>query len=198
MASDGSTPRSWSQAFDVVARVLAPVGIITAVAYYFGYVREQALFGYFGVDLGTVGFSTSDYLVRSAGTLFIPLAVILMAAIVAVGAHVVIVRVLESATARVRQGSWAAIATVAVALLSTAAVGFVRRAHPFVGPLGAPLMLGAGAVLLEYVLLRAQEDGSIGASWASVLGATDLTRRVLTATLVSCERDSLTGAAVVE
>ena len=32
------------------------------------FVREQAFFVYFGVDLGSVNFANSDYLLRSAGT----------------------------------------------------------------------------------------------------------------------------------
>jgi hypothetical protein len=72
---------------EFVTRVLAPAGLLTAVLYYFGYVREQALFAYFGVDLGSVGFSTTDYLVRSAGTVFLPLATVLVAGVTAVIAH---------------------------------------------------------------------------------------------------------------
>jgi hypothetical protein len=49
-----------------VSRVLVPGGLLTAVLYYFGYVREQALFSHFGIDLGIVGFATTDYLVQEA------------------------------------------------------------------------------------------------------------------------------------
>ena len=56
---------------DFVTRVVVPASLLTAILYYFGYVRELALFGYFGVDLGSLQFSTTDYLVRSAETIFL-------------------------------------------------------------------------------------------------------------------------------
>ena len=55
---------------DRAIRVLAPAGAVTAVLYYFGHVREEALFAYFGVDLATIDFSTTDYLVRSTDAMF--------------------------------------------------------------------------------------------------------------------------------
>jgi hypothetical protein len=45
----------------LIVAVVAPVTLITALAYYFGYRRESAFAGYFGIDPSTLGFTTNDY-----------------------------------------------------------------------------------------------------------------------------------------
>ena len=89
-----------------VSRVLVPGGLLTAVLYYFGYVREQALFSHFGIDLGIVGFSTTDYLVRSTSTVFFPLATVLLLGVVAVAGHYLLVHLLPRMDDRWRQAAW--------------------------------------------------------------------------------------------
>ena len=88
--ADASAPavnRGFGPVVEFASRVLAPAGVLTAMLFYFGYVREQALFAYFGVDLGSLGFTTTDYLVRSTGTVFVPVATLLVAAVAAVAGH---------------------------------------------------------------------------------------------------------------
>jgi len=62
----------------VVAAVVAPATLITAIAYYFGYRRERAFAGYFGIDPSTLGFTSSDYVLRSVDALFVPVTVVLL------------------------------------------------------------------------------------------------------------------------
>ena len=62
-----------AQAFTAATKVVAPATFLTALLYYFGWIREGAVFGYFGVDQSTLGFSTTDYLLRSAEIAFRPL-----------------------------------------------------------------------------------------------------------------------------
>jgi hypothetical protein len=47
--------------------------LITALLYYFGWVRTQANFGYFGVDTSLLAFGTADYVLRSINSAFPPL-----------------------------------------------------------------------------------------------------------------------------
>src|SRR6478609_9073048 len=98
MAQEGTTrsgaDKGVGPVIELVARVLAPIGVLSAVLYYFGYAREQALFSYFGVDLGSLDYSPTDYLVRSAGTVFLPLATLLVAGVVAVVGHHLLIYVL--------------------------------------------------------------------------------------------------------
>jgi hypothetical protein len=71
----------------LIVAVVAPVTLITALAYYFGYRRESAFVGYFGIDLSTLGFTTNDYVLRSVDALFVPLTVLLLVAFGAVFLH---------------------------------------------------------------------------------------------------------------
>jgi hypothetical protein len=61
-----------------VGAVIAPLTLLTALAYYFGWRRERAFAGYFGIDPSVLGLSTSDYVLRSVGPLFAPLAALLL------------------------------------------------------------------------------------------------------------------------
>jgi len=76
-----------SAAVDFVTRVVAPASLLTAILYYFGYTRERALFGYFGVDLESLRFSTTDYLVSSVGTIFVPIGTVLLCGVFALAGH---------------------------------------------------------------------------------------------------------------
>ena len=71
----------------LVVALVAPTTLITALAYYFGYRREQAFAGYFGIDSSALGFSTSDYVLRSVDALFVPVAIVLLVAFGAVFLH---------------------------------------------------------------------------------------------------------------
>lgn len=73
--------------FSVLAAVVAHATLITALAYYFGYRRERAFAGYFGVDVSALGFSTSDYVLRSVDAFFVPVSVVLLVAFGAAFAH---------------------------------------------------------------------------------------------------------------
>ena len=71
---DGRVERliSWA------ASVVAPLSVLTAVLFYFGYVSSRARFEYFGVDVDTIGLSTQDYVMRSPQALLTPLLVLVL------------------------------------------------------------------------------------------------------------------------
>lgn len=71
----------------LIVAVVAPVTLITALAYYFGYRREAAFAGYFGIDPSALGFTTNDYVLRSVDALFVPITVLLLVAFGAVFLH---------------------------------------------------------------------------------------------------------------
>jgi len=68
----------------LIGAVVAPTTLVTAIAFYFGWRREQAFAGFFGVDPSTLGFSTTDYVLRSVDALFVPLVVVLLVLFAAV------------------------------------------------------------------------------------------------------------------
>ena len=63
---------------ETIAGVLAPITVITGLLYYFGWVRTAAIFSHFGVDQRILAYSIEDYLLRSAGVAFRPLAFVLI------------------------------------------------------------------------------------------------------------------------
>jgi hypothetical protein len=74
--------------------------MITALLYYFGWVRTQVTFAYFGVDTSLLNLTTTDYILRSTQTVLPPLIVIAMVAIVLVCIHRWVVPPAIRATAR--------------------------------------------------------------------------------------------------
>lgn len=62
----------------LIGAVAAPTTLVAGLAFYFGWRREQAFAGYFGIDQSMLGFSTSDYVLRSVDALFVPLVVVLL------------------------------------------------------------------------------------------------------------------------
>jgi hypothetical protein len=63
---------------ETIGRIIAPITVITALLYYFGWIRTGAIFGRFGVDQRVLAYSVDDYLLRSAGVAFRPLAFLLL------------------------------------------------------------------------------------------------------------------------
>lgn len=166
-----------------VSRVLVPAGLLTAMLYYFGYVREQALFSHFGIDLGVVGFSTTDYLVRSTSTVFFPLAAVLVIGIAAVAVHHLFVYLLSRLRDRPRRVVWIILTATALALLVAGVVGLQRRANPAIGPLFAPVALASGAVLVHYTAEMVQRHQPMPTQLSTVLVSTQTLRRGLLSAL---------------
>lgn len=67
--------------------MVAPFATLTGLLYYFGWVRTNAIFGYFGIDANLLAYSPQDYLLRSAGVAFRPCAALLLGAAAAVLVH---------------------------------------------------------------------------------------------------------------
>jgi hypothetical protein len=150
--------RVLARAAGVVGQVLVPLGAVTGVLYYFGHVRERALYAYFGVPVGSLDLTTTDYVLRSTQAIFTPLASLLVVTLV-----VVLVHQLVLGRTAARHPTWwrrATIATAAVALLLLGlGVAALARLPPL-EPVAGALSLGAGAALLEYaVWMTAADDG---------------------------------------
>ncbi|MFI0368526.1 hypothetical protein ACH35V_11615 [Actinomadura sp. 1N219] len=165
---------------EIAGRVLASTGVLTAILYYFGYVRERARFAYFGVDLGTVGFTTTDYLVLSAGPVFSPLASVMVLGVGALIAHHLLVHLMRGASRRVRLLVCVLLTVLAFALLTIGAVSLHRHAEDAVsGPYLSPAALGGGTLLLEYVAEAATRYGVARGGWSEMLVSTRAVRRLL-------------------
>jgi hypothetical protein len=156
---------------EVLGRVVAPVTLVTAMLYYFGYIRAQTLYMYFGVDLGSLGFSTTDYLIRSANVAFLPLAAILVAALVTVALHYLLVLALPRVNDRWVKVLFVAMAACGALLLVVAVIG-LRRVTAFGSPLIPPVALGFGALLVGYSAFLMQDRLALSVHLRKVLDDT--------------------------
>ncbi len=171
-------------AIDFVTRVVAPASLLTAVLYYFGYVREHALFGYFGVDLESLKFSTSDYLVRSAGTIFLPVGTILACGVLALVAHHLLTFALSNGDRKWHHAAWTGSGIIAVMLLTLGVVGLEQSKEANLSPLVPPIALAAGALLAEYTVYIAAAYTSLSQQLTDTLKATQTVRRILIGALL--------------
>ncbi|GAA3067674.1 hypothetical protein [Streptosporangium carneum] len=187
MATEATDPplgdRGFGPLIQFAGQVLASAGLLTAVLYYFGYVREKAFFGYFGVDLGSAGLSTTDYLVRSAGPLFSPLVVMVVTGVAAIIAHHVLAYLLSRANRRRRRIVWATLGAIALVLLMIGAIGLNFSSEALTDPLLSPLALGVGALLLGYAAENAWTHEAVPEQLATGLAATRTLRRTLIVSL---------------
>ena len=151
-------PDALSRAAELVGTLLTPVAVVTALLFYFGWVRTAAIFGYFGIDQNLLGFTTNDYLLRSAGVAFRPLAVLL----IIVGLLMTLARVLvlaRNSDARFSRGFAGAVALLAGLSLVGGLATLFGLPSPM-GPLPSAVALGIGAVGLELVASLALQTHS--------------------------------------
>lgn len=90
------------RALELVGLVVAPTTLVTALAYYFGWVLTNSRARYFGIDASALGYSTQDYLLRSADALFVPLGAVIVLALALVSLHAAVTRVMDDERARRR------------------------------------------------------------------------------------------------
>ena len=173
-----------SAAVDFVTRVVVPASLLTAILYYFGYVRELALFGYFGVDLGSLQFSTTDYLVRSAETIFLTIGTVLACGIFALVLHHLLILSLSRAGRKWRRASWAVTGTAAMTLLILGVVGLEAPRDVGLSPVTPPVALGTGVLLAEYTIYLTTAYTSLPAQLTDTLRATRILRRILIGALL--------------
>ena len=113
--ADESKTNQFERYLSLGASVVAPITVLSALLFYFGYVSSHAQYGYFGIDVDTIGLSTQDYVMRSGLSLLVPLLTLVVIGLALVVAHLWI-------TARI-QG--AEPATVLLIVRRTLAAGLV-------------------------------------------------------------------------
>ncbi|BBH69806.1 hypothetical protein ACTI_64910 [Actinoplanes sp. OR16] len=135
-----------------LAGVLAPTTVITALLFYFGAVYTDGRLAYYGIQLGLADLSTQDVVLYGTEAIFNPLAVLLIAILLALLGHAGVTWVLAGDGHRGR-------GLVAAGLL--ALVGLVLAARAVIGMTDAevylhertaltPLALAVSPVLIAY------------------------------------------------
>jgi hypothetical protein len=79
------------------ASVVAPISVISAILFYFGYVSSRAQYDYFGIDVDTIGLGTRDYIMHSPQSLLVPLLALVVIGLALVVAHLWITARIQAA-----------------------------------------------------------------------------------------------------
>ncbi|GAA2479294.1 hypothetical protein [Winogradskya humida] len=134
-----------------LVRLLADVGVVvaavTAVLYYFGWVRTRFQARELGFDVSALSLTTTDYVLKSLNVLFLPLILLLAVILVGYQAHrqwvVPAIERLPVRTvlraARLLGWAWVPLAVVALILLATPVAGYAM-----------PVTLTASVLLARY------------------------------------------------
>jgi len=183
-SSNGDENKQGHGIFRELVSIFAPLTVLSALLYYFGFIRERAFWGHFGVDLGSVGFESTDYLVRSPGTLFVPLVILSGAVLIGLLLHHLFSIGFARANRTKKLISVGVLGGVAVALLIGGALGLATEI--WYEPLISAVALGVGAGLIEYTLVAAQNAGLIPTAMQQSISAKPAryTRRALMVGLV--------------
>ncbi|MGY1762285.1 hypothetical protein ACI79G_15180 [Geodermatophilus sp. SYSU D00779] len=74
---------------ELLSLVVPPTTLVTALLFWFGFELVDARASYFGLGTGTLGFSTTDYLIRGVEAGIVPLIVLFLAMLSGVALHIV-------------------------------------------------------------------------------------------------------------
>lgn len=142
---------SAARALQVLGSVVAPSTLVTALLYFFGQVRTDAYYAYFGIDRSVLRLSTQDYLVRAPELALLPLVLVLLLTALLWTVR----RRLDGWLRRTKSRRPAAVVAIAVQVTTGVllAIGVTGLIAPLwitqwaLPPLASALLLGSGAVL---------------------------------------------------
>jgi hypothetical protein len=148
-------PRGLRIVLSTAGAITSQALIVTAMLYYFGQVYTRTWFAHFGIDVGMLGYSIPEYVVRSMNGTFWPAVLALLATVALAGLRPVpILVVVRSRQPRRTLRRWFVfVVTLGAGLLAGVAAGILLRAQvPAVMSRYLPLMLITGAALLGYAI----------------------------------------------
>jgi hypothetical protein len=145
---------SLSAFFTAVGAVGGQITLVTALLFYFGWSRTAAEAQYLGFDASALQLSTSDYVLRSVDTLFLPLSLL---AAVLIGVQIAHPHVVSWCHNRMdRVPGWIRVA-IPLAVVAFPLAGWIAtRPAPEWWPLVMPLSVTAAVLLCLYIVLVAQ------------------------------------------
>lgn len=153
---DGASPDQSSLltvrgALDRLSVVIAPPTLVVALAFWFGWTLTNARSAYFGIDGSVLGYSATDYILRSADASFVPITVTLLVAAAAVAFHGLAQRAATGQRGRkiVRKGAVVGL-MLGGALAFLGAWGMFKPLPIATSYLLPPVILGSGPALGAY------------------------------------------------
>ncbi|MGW4769900.1 hypothetical protein ACWEO2_17870 [Nocardia sp. NPDC004278] len=155
-----------ASALSLAGAIASQTVVLGAVLYYFGLAYARAWYGYFGIDVGMLGFTTADYVLRSLIPTFWPVVISLLVVLGLISARgLPLVLAVRSRRPRRTLRRWYR-CTLSVGGLLAVAPGLVWLLAPTVGSpweTYLPGFLVTGALLLGFATtLRANYPALIG------------------------------------
>ncbi|MGK5545958.1 hypothetical protein ACSNOH_14660 [Streptomyces sp. URMC 127] len=150
MEEERTSRPAWGAWLKTIAGFVAPTTVLTGLLLFFGFAYTDALYEYFGIDAATLGFSTQDYLLRSAGALYMPVGITLAIGLLGALGYLCITSLAVSRPALAPLLTRAAMALMAAGFLLFALGMLGGFAVWRAGALDTPLLLGGGLVLVLY------------------------------------------------
>jgi hypothetical protein len=131
-----------------IVTIIGPVGLLTGILYYFGYVSARAYFSYFGISLSALDLSADSYLLGDADTFFKPAAAVLVLAIVVFVAHHLVSQLFGRLRPAWVAGLLIGLGAVTAALAAFGLLGLFGRT----GGLTSAVALAIAGLLAEYTV----------------------------------------------
>jgi hypothetical protein len=143
-------PLNLERGVQLATAIVAPTTVLTALLFYYGWVRTNALFQYFGVDATVLGFTTQDYLLRSSEALYVPVGTLLVVGLVGLWVHGMMTSWLAAGWLPRLRATAVVLGIVGLALFARGVAGVAVPRLSLDDLLVTPVCLGLGAVLGAY------------------------------------------------
>ena len=154
--ADDLDAAAFPRALKIIGAVVAPTTLLTGLLFYFGRIYANGSFNYFGVNFTALDLTVSDYLIRSADGLIVPLLLVIFLVIIALWAH----RLLESLPiGRRRVADWivAPLAgTIGLAMVVSALIDLLGPPLFVTHPEVRGVLFALGVALLAYAIRTAR------------------------------------------
>jgi hypothetical protein len=169
VSTDKPASAQFEQWASLIGTIAAPITVLGALLFYFGYVSSASEYAYFGINVDTIGLSTQDYIMRSPQTLLVPLLVLTLASAGFLTLNAAVRRRITSAVTDVPDAADAGaiqarrvrhikriVQRWRISGLIALTVGFIMLfAYPYmrdwpVYGLVTPLLIGIGAAIIAY------------------------------------------------
>jgi hypothetical protein len=169
VSDDQSAGKQLEQLTSLIGTIAAPITVLGALLFYFGYVSSASEYAYFGINVDTIGLNTQAYIMRSPQTLLVPLLVLTLASAGFLTLNVAVNKRIASAVTHVgnvadpsavqaqcvrrikRMGQRSRISgltALAVGVIILFAYPYMRD-WPLYG-LVTPLLIGTGSAIIAY------------------------------------------------
>jgi len=153
--SASSGPSGLRSALETVGLIVAPATLLSALMFYFGWVRTNEFVKFFGIDHSVLGFTAQDYILRSVDSIYRPLGLLLIVALLALWVHVAVSRRLAARPNAAGTGLrvlWLVLVVVGLGLLAVGVAGLAGVRFIAARFLVKNLSLAFAVVLLAYAV----------------------------------------------